>query len=147
MAALTGMRGYAALILLVGGCLAGCTATPPPVPPPPPAAAPQERASFTQIGTASWYGKAHAGRLTANGERYDMGAMTAAHRSLAFDTIVRVTNLANGRTVKVRINDRGPYAHGRILDLSAKAAAALGIATDGVARVRLEVFASDQPQS
>lgn len=76
-----------------------------------------------------------------------MHAMTAAHKTLAFDTIARVTNLANGKTVKVRINDRGPYKRGRIIDLSAAAATALGIREDGVTRVKIEVFASDQPQS
>ncbi len=76
-----------------------------------------------------------------------MRAMTAAHRTLPFGTVVRVTNLENGRTVKVRINDRGPYVTGRIIDLSAKAAADLAITGDGVAKVKVEAFASDQPTS
>lgn len=76
-----------------------------------------------------------------------MRAMTAAHRTLPFDTIVRVTNLDNGRAVKVRINDRGPFVKGRIIDLSAKAARELNITEDGVAKVRVEAFASDQPAS
>jgi peptidoglycan lytic transglycosylase len=103
-----------------------------------------ERASFTQEGVASWYGKTHQGRLTANGERFDMRALTAAHRSLPFGTVVRVTNLDTGRTVRLRVNDRGPYVGGRILDLSVAAAAALGLKEDGLARVRIDVFASDQ---
>jgi rare lipoprotein A len=104
-----------------------------------------EQPTFTQDGTASWYGQFHNGRKTANGEIYDMNAATAAHRSLPFGTIVRVTNLGNGRTTKVRINDRGPYANGRIIDLSAHAARDLGMHQSGTARVRIEQFKSDQP--
>lgn len=100
--------------------------------------------TFAEIGTASWYGAWHQGRLTANGERFDARAFTAAHRSLPFGTILRVTNLATGEMVKVRINDRGPYIKGRTLDLSAAAAKALGITKDGVGRVRIETFAADQ---
>jgi rare lipoprotein A len=102
--------------------------------------------SFTQVGMASWYGKAHHRHRTASGERFDMRAMTAAHRTLDFDTVVRVTNLENGRTVKVRINDRGPYVRGRIIDLSSKAASALDMKEDGEAKVRLEVYAEDQTE-
>lgn len=105
------------------------------------------QASFTEQGLASWYGKVHQGRRTANGERFDMRAMTAAHRTLPFNTVLRVTNLDNGRTVKVRINDRGPYVRWRIIDLSAAAATQLGMHEDGVATVRLEVFPADQPRS
>jgi rare lipoprotein A len=99
---------------------------------------------LAETGTASWYGSWHQGRLTASGERFDARAFTAAHRSLPFGTILRVTNLTNGETVKVRVNDRGPYTRGRTLDLSAAAAKALGITKDGIARVRIEVFAADQ---
>jgi rare lipoprotein A len=74
-----------------------------------------------------------------------MNAYTAAHRNLPFGTIVRVTNLDNGRVVKVRINDRGPYVKSRIIDLSAEAARALGMRQKGIAHVRIEQFASDQP--
>ena len=102
---------------------------------------------FRQLGVASWYGKDLDGKVTANGEQFDMHAMTAAHRSLAFDTIVRVTDTVTGQIVKVRINDRGPYAKRRIIDLSATAATALGVHKDGVVRVRVEVFAADQPRS
>jgi rare lipoprotein A len=103
--------------------------------------------SFTQVGMASWYGKAHHRHRTASGERFDMRAMTAAHRTLDFDTVVRVTNLENGRTVKVRINDRGPYVRGRIIDLSSKAASTLDMKEDGEAKVRLDVYAADQTEA
>ena len=100
---------------------------------------------YRKIGTASWYGAYHQGRPTASGAPYDMNRLTAAHRSLPLATTARVTNLANGRTVTVTINDRGPYWHGRIIDLSAKAAQLLGMRRQGVARVKVEVLASDQP--
>lgn len=106
-----------------------------------------ERPSFTQIGLASWYGSSFHRRQTASGERFDMHAMTAAHRTLPFDTVVRVTNLENGRMVKVRINDRGPYVKGRIIDLSAEAAGDLAITENGVAKVKVEAFPADQPTS
>jgi rare lipoprotein A len=126
------------LLLLVIG-LSACASLRPEVP----IRAPTQP-SFTETGVASWYGKAHHGRRTANGERFDMRAMTAAHRTLPFDTIVRVTNLDTGKVVKVRINDRGPYVKGRIIDLSAKAAQTLDISEDGTANVRIETFAADQ---
>jgi len=109
-----------------------------------PAVVQSQAPNFAEIGTASWYGTWHQGRLTANGERFDARAFTAAHRSLPFGTILRVTNLATGKMVKVRVNDRGPYIKGRTLDLSAAAAKALGITKDGIARVRIETFAADQ---
>ena len=105
-----------------------------------------EHPSFTQSGLASWYGHERQGRRTANGERFDMRAMTAAHRKLPFGTIARVTRLDTGRTVKVRINDRGPHVRNRIVDLSAAAKTALGVRGNRVTRVRIEVFASDQPR-
>ena len=92
-----------------------------------------------QVGMASYYGREHDGRRTASGEVFDMNGMTAAHRTLPFGTRVRVTNLANGREVTVRINDRGPFHRGRILDLSYGAARKLGIVGRGVARVRVAV--------
>lgn len=88
------------------------------------------------VGHASWYGPGFHGNLTANGETYDQYAMTAAHKTLPFGTRLRVTNTANGRSVEVRINDRGPFVAGRDLDLSRAAAEALGFA--GVATVRIE---------
>jgi rare lipoprotein A len=121
------------LVLLLG--LAACAVTPP-----------SSRPFFSQEGTASWYGGSHRGHLTADGERFNPSAFTAAHRRLAFGTVVRVTNLENGRMVKVRVNDRGPYANGRIIDLSAAAGEALGMREDGVVPVRLEVYAADQPR-
>ena len=87
--------------------------------------------------TASWYGPGFHGRRTASGERFDAGAMTAAHRSLPFGTRVRVTNRVNGRSVVVRINDRGPFTGGRSLDLSAGAARAIGMT--GTASVHIAV--------
>jgi rare lipoprotein A len=94
-----------------------------------------------ETGLASWYGKAHQGLRTASGERFDMHALTAAHRSLPFGTIVRVTELESGRSVKVRINDRGPFRADRILDLSYEAARKLGILERGTARVKITVLA------
>jgi rare lipoprotein A len=93
-----------------------------------------------ETGQASWYGKAHQGHLTASGERFDMHALTAAHRTLPFGTIVRVTHLKTGRSVDVRINDRGPYHSGRIIDLSYEAARKLGIVGRGTARVKVTVI-------
>ena len=89
-------------------------------------------------GEASWYGPGLYGRKTASGEVLRPGTLTAAHRTLPFGTCLRVTNLENGRVVEVRVNDRGPYAGGRILDVSETAARALGMHGQGVTRIRLE---------
>ena len=89
-------------------------------------------------GQASYYGARHHGNKTASGERFDQNALTAAHRTLPFGTRVRVTNLRNERSVVVRINDRGPYARGRIIDLSRKAAEQLDMIRAGVVPVRVE---------
>jgi rare lipoprotein A len=94
----------------------------------------------TETGQASWYGKAHQGQVTASGERFDMHALTAAHRTLPFGTMVRVTHLKSGKSVNVRINDRGPFRSGRIIDLSYEAARRLGIVARGTARVQLTVI-------
>lgn len=91
-------------------------------------------------GTASWYGPGFHGRTTASGEIYDQNALTAAHPSLEFGTKVKVTNLTNGQSVIVKINDRGPYAQGRIIDLSAAAARAVGIITSGIAPVKVTIL-------
>lgn len=91
-------------------------------------------------GVASYYGKRFHGRRTANGERFNMNAMTAAHRSLPFGTKVKVTNPRNGRSVTVRINDRGPFHGGRNIDLSRAAAARIGMVNSGVAKVTMEVL-------
>ncbi len=97
-------------------------------------------------GLASWYGGKFHGRLTSSGEIFDTNTMTAAHKSLPFGTMVKVTNLDNGATAIVRINDRGPFVEGRIIDLSRAAADALGMVGIGVAHVSLEIvgFASDK---
>jgi rare lipoprotein A len=133
------MRHACLVLVLALLALAGCAA--PKVETP---AAPGEKPIFSQTGRASFYGRNHHGHVTASGEAFDMNALTAAHRTLEFGTVVRVTNLDSGQVVKVRINDRGPFVSGRVIDLSEKAARTLGIIDDGVARVRIEAFASDQ---
>jgi peptidoglycan lytic transglycosylase len=90
-----------------------------------------------RVELASWYGEWHHGQPTASGEPYDMEALTAAHRSLPLGTCVEVINLGNGRRVLVRVNDRGPYVPGRTIDLSHRAAEALGMVDEGLARVRI----------
>lgn len=94
----------------------------------------------TLRGSASWYGPGFSGRNTANGETFNPNQLTAAHRSLPFNTLVRVTNEGNGKSVVVRINDRGPFVHGRIIDLSRAAADHIGMLSSGVANVTLEVL-------
>ena len=91
-------------------------------------------------GEASWYGPGFYGNLTANGEVYRRGTMTAAHRTLPFGTKVRVTNLWNGRTAVIRINDRGPFIYHRVIDLGHGAASDLGLIASGIAQVKLEVL-------
>ena len=139
-------RTLRAALLVVLFALAGCaTQTPPPSPAPLPAAMPQpEHPFFRETGVASFYGGAQDGNITASGERFNQRDFTAAHRTLAFGTVVRVTNLANGRMVKVSINDRGPHVKDRIIDLSAAAAHALGMRKSGIAQVKLEAFQEDQ---
>jgi rare lipoprotein A len=100
-----------------------------------------ESAKPAGAGQASYYGTEFAGRPTANGERFNPAAMTAAHRSLPFGARVRVTNVKNGRSVIVRINDRGPYAKRRVIDVSRGAAQQLGMVSAGTAQVKLEVLA------
>ena len=99
---------------------------------------------YAETGRASWYGRDFHGRKTANGERYDMYQMTAAHRILPMHTRVVVTNLENGRRAEVRINDRGPFVKNRIIDLSYAAASALGVVGPGTARVRLETVPGER---
>ncbi|HYV50221.1 MAG TPA: septal ring lytic transglycosylase RlpA family protein [Myxococcaceae bacterium] len=120
------MRARRLLILAALG-LAGC-----PRPPGPP-----RGGGEIARGTASYYSNSLHGRPTASGERYDRGDLTAAHRSLAFGTCVVVVNADNGRSVRVRVNDRGPYAKERLIDVSEAAARELGMLREGVARVRL----------
>ena len=97
-------------------------------------------AGNTTTGVASWYGPGFHGKATANGERYNQNGLTAAHKTLAFGTKVRVTNPNNGKSVVVRINDRGPYVGNRVIDLSKGAAQAIGMVNAGVSRVSLEVL-------
>lgn len=99
---------------------------------------PKEDPFYDETGIASWYGEDFHGKQTANGERYNMQALTAAHRTLPLPTIVRVTNLENGRSIRLRVNDRGPYARGRIIDVSKRAADLLGFKQNGTARVRVQ---------
>jgi rare lipoprotein A len=106
----------------------------------PPATVGGRRVRSVEQGLATWYGPGHHGGPTASGERFDMHAMTAAHKTLRMQTMVRVVNLRNGRSVVVRINDRGPYARGRIIDVSLAAARALGMVEAGVVPVRVEVL-------
>jgi rare lipoprotein A len=147
-----------ALVIACSGLLLlqGCTTLPGPSetgepaedPPPevqtrldPPTAkkkTPTPPATLPQTGQASWYGAAHHGKRTASGSIYDQTKLTAAHRSLAFGTRVRVIHLSNGKSVEVEITDRGPYAGNRIIDLSRAAATALGMIESGTAAVRLE---------
>lgn len=91
-------------------------------------------------GEASWYGRRHHGHLTASGQRFDMFDLTAAHRALRFGSVVQVENLRNGLTVVVRINDRGPFIHGRIIDLSQAAAERLAMLRAGVVPVRIRLL-------
>ncbi len=100
---------------------------------------------YRERGIASWYGKKFHGRLTASGEVYDMHAMTAAHRTLPLPSYVRVTNLENGRSVVVRVNDRGPFLHNRLIDLSYAAAAKLGILGVGTGLVEVEAVGPGKP--
>jgi len=119
---------------IVGGILLAmllwaCSTKPPARPAP----------TYQQVGLASYYARKFHGRRTASGERYNKNAMTAAHPSLSFGTLVRVVNLENGRSVRVRINDRGPFVRGRIIDLSFAAAKQLAMLSKGVAKVRVTV--------
>jgi rare lipoprotein A len=98
------------------------------------------KSGYQEKGIASWYGGKFHGRTTASGERYDMNKLTAAHKKLPFGSRVLVTNLDNGRQVEVRITDRGPFIHGRIIDLSREAARRIDMIQAGTARVRIEVI-------
>jgi len=130
MAGVRGSIGFLGLILAVGGVIAGC------------AGAPRSGTSpnWREQGLASWYGADFHGRRTANGERYNMYAMTAAHKTLPLGTQLVVINQQTGRRIRVRVNDRGPFVAGRIVDLSLAAARALGSAEAGVVPVTLEAI-------
>lgn len=105
----------------------------------------KEAKGFTEKGQASWYGKKFHGHLTSNGEIYDMYSMTAAHKTLPLPSYVKVTNLDNKKTAIVRVNDRGPFHEGRIIDLSYAAAYKLGVVQTGTANVAIEVITIDKP--
>ena len=113
------------LIALLAGC--GCLGSGMP------------KSGRPQIGMASWYGKKYHGRPTASGEIFDMYKLTAAHKKLPLGTRVRVTNLKNRKSVVVKVNDRGPFVRGRIIDLSYAAAKKIGMIGDGIAKVRVEI--------
>lgn len=119
---------FAFLLVFFGGCVSS-------------------RAMVFETGTASWYGPNFHGKKTANGETYNQNDLTAAHKTLPFNTVVRVHNLDNGKSVTVRINDRGPYADNRVIDLSFAAAQRIEMVNAGLARVRIEVLRSDVPIS
>jgi len=147
----------AGLALTAAAC--ATKAPPPPPPPPPPVVTvppnagvykigqpyqvdnvwyyPREQPDYDETGIASWYGPTFYGHHTANGEMYDGNALTAAHKTLPMPVNVRVTNLENGKSLIVRVNDRGPYARGRIIDLSKRAAELLDVVETGTARVRV----------
>jgi rare lipoprotein A len=101
---------------------------------------------YTETGIASWYGPDFHGKDTANGEAYDMNQLTAAHRTLPMPSMVRVTNLENGRQIALRVNDRGPFARNRIIDVSRRAAQLLGFEQQGTARVRVDIMAPESRQ-
>src|SRR3954468_19034491 len=112
---------------------------------------PAEDYNYNETGIASYYGGEQQGvnfhgRLTANGETYDMNALTAAHQTLPLPSLVRVTNLENGRSIVLRVNDRGPYARGRILDMSRRSAQLLGYEGRGTAKVRVQLLADESRQ-
>ena len=123
------LLAVAAVAIICTACAATRTTTPPTPDP----------ETYEERGLASWYGNPHHGRRTANGEVFDMNAMTAAHRTLPFGTWLHVDNLATKRSVRVRINDRGPFVETRILDVSRAAAVALGALGSGVFPVRLRI--------
>ncbi len=135
---------------MVAVLLNGCahhhrTARRGPAPPSPAAAVPV--IGYTETGVASWYGHPYHGRPAADGEIYDMEKLVAAHRTLPFNTWVRVVNLTNNQVVEVRIIDRGPFIDGRIIDLSHAAATAIGMIVSGTATVRMEVIRTPETAS
>lgn len=102
--------------------------------------------NYDETGVASWYGEQFDQKYTANGEIFDLNDLTAAHRTLPMPSIVQVTNLANGRMLKLRVNDRGPYARGRVVDVSRRAAQLLGFAANGTALVRVRIMKEESIQ-
>lgn len=107
---------------------------------------PAEDYDYSEVGIASWYGSDFHNKKTANGEIYDMNTLTAAHRTLPLPSIVKVTNLENGRSLVLRVNDRGPYAKNRIIDISKRGAQLLGFQTKGTAKVRVELLEKESKE-
>lgn len=161
-----------ALALLAAGCTTCEVATlpPPAAAPPPPVVVPKVKKlghfrvgepyqingvrytpqldwDYDQQGRASWYGKPFHGRQTANGEIYDQNELTAAHQTLPLPSVVRVTNLENGRSLVLRVNDRGPFIQGRIIDVSRRAAQLLKFHGQGTTQVRVEVLEKESRQA
>jgi rare lipoprotein A len=108
---------------------------------------PAEDLTYDETGIASWYGEDFRGKYTANGEVFDINALTAAHRTLPMPSVVQVTNLDNGRSIELRVNDRGPFARGRIIDVSRRAAQLLGFESPGTAKVRVKILAPESIQA
>lgn len=149
---------FAALALLTL-VLAGCASKPlPPAPAPKPVYKvgqpyqvagvwyyPREQPDYDETGLASWYGPDFHGKTTANGDLYDMNALTAAHKTLPMPVRVRVTNLENGRSLVLTVNDRGPFVNGRIIDVSRRAAQLLGFSSAGTAPVRVQIQDGSKP--
>lgn len=137
MSAVLSIARRAGAVVLLLAVVAACGGRPAPAPTDSPRYVQGKK--YTEVGIASWYGKKYHGRKTANGETFKMNKLTAAHRTLPLGLTAKVTNLDNGRSVRVRINDRGPFVEGRILDLSYGAAKKLGMVEAGLARVRIEI--------
>jgi len=161
------------LALLASACANRCVVAPPPPPEPPPLVAPDIVAprpggvykvgdpyriagsvyvpkvdyAYSHVGVASWYGHPFHHRRTANGEIYDQDDLTAAHQTLPMPSVVRVTNLENGRSIILRVNDRGPFVSGRIIDVSKKAAKLLRFHDKGVTRVRVEILEKESREA
>lgn len=143
-----GWMGMLLRCLLVTGLVASCTSrstVSPPTPPSPPPDTTPTPSFRIQYGLASWYGRERHGRRTASGEIFDTYQLVAAHRTAPFGTYALVTNLSNGRTVQVRINDRGPSIAGRLVDLSYAAARQLDMVQVGVTRVKIELLTTPLP--
>lgn len=150
-------------VLLLLAALAACAGQAPPAPGPAPGQGlykvgkpyqidgvwyyPAEDFAYDETGIASWYGEDFHGKYTANGEIFDLNALTAAHRTLPMPSIVRVTNLENGRSIELRVNDRGPYARGRIIDVSRRAAQLLGFERQGTAKVDVKILVPESIQA